>query len=83
MWGCWTKWEEVDMATTDEMMDCLWSVKRFARWLYELDDADEPSKSQINYIGHMCKDGKLPAVKVGKKWRIDVRRILNGGKHGK
>ena len=63
------------MATIDDMMDCLWTVKRFARWKYE---TDEPSKSNINQVGRMCVEGKLPAVKVGGQWRIDVRQILKG-----
>ena len=54
-------------------MDSLWTVKRFARWKYE---TDEPTKAQINVVGRQCKDGTLPARKVGKQWRIDVAKIL-------
>ena len=30
----------------------------------------------------LCRDGKIPAAKVGREWRIDrdaLRRYLNGG----
>jgi len=55
-------------------MDDLWDVKRFCRWKYGLDG--EPSKSQKNTVSQMCRDGTLPAVKVGAKWRIDTSQIL-------
>jgi len=63
-------------------MDDLWSVKRFCRWRYELADGVEPTKSQENIVTKMCRDGTLPAVKVGAQWRIDTSRILEDAKHG-
>ena len=56
-------------------MEDLWTVKRFAKWKYE---TDEPTKSQINTVIRMCRDGVLPAAKVGKQWRIDTAEILKG-----
>lgn len=68
------------MATIDDMMDCLWTVKRFAAWKY---GTDEPTKSNVNQVYRMCKEGNLPALKLGKQWRIDVRKILEGARYGK
>lgn len=28
------------------------------------------------YISRMCKQGKIPATKVGKEWRIPTRKAL-------
>ena len=56
-------------------MACLWSVGKFAKWKYE---TDEPTKAQHNTVLHMCQEGTLPAVKIGREWRIDVRKILEG-----
>ncbi len=63
-------------------MDDLWSVERFCRWFYELPDDAKPSKSQANTVSQMCRDGVLPAVKVGIKWRIDTSQILEEVRHG-
>lgn len=57
----------------DERMDCLWTVRRFAKWKYE---TYEPTKAQVNAVSRQCRDGVLPAAKVGREWRIDVARIL-------
>ena len=59
----------------DERMDSLWTVKRFARWKYE---TDEPTKAQVNVVARQCFNGTLPAVKVGKEWRIDTFELLKG-----
>lgn len=59
-------------------MDDLWTVKRFCRWKYE---TEEPTKAQLNVVSRMCKDGTLPAVKVGKEWRIDTAEILRGARN--
>ena len=53
-------------------MDELWTAKRFCRWQFELDDDAEPTKSQMNTIYYMCRSGSLPAVRVGREWRIDT-----------
>ena len=60
-------------------MDDLWTVRRFAKWKY---GTDEPTKAQENSIRHMCQDGTLPAAKVGREWRIDTMRILEGVRNG-
>ena len=57
----------------DERMDSLWTVKRFAKWKYE---TDEPTKAQVNVVSRQCKNGILPARKVGNEWRIDVGKVL-------
>ena len=59
----------------EERMACLWTVEKFARWKY---DTDAPTKAQRNMVTRMCQQGRLPAVKVGREWRIDVRKILEG-----
>lgn len=56
-------------------MDDLWSVKRFCRWCYE---CDEPTAGQVVSVQRMCRDGTLPAVKVGRAWRIDTTEIMKG-----
>lgn len=61
-------------------MDALWTIKRFARWRYELPDGAEPTKDQINTVTKMCREGAVPAVKVGTQWRIDTRKILEGAR---
>lgn len=61
--------EEVDMAN----MDDLWTARRFAMWKY---GTREPTKGQVQTVMRMCQDGKLPAAKVGREWRIDVSKIL-------
>lgn len=71
--------EEVDMASIDERMGWLWTVKKFAAWKY---DVEEPSKSNVKTVNDMCRDGKLPCVKLGREWRINVREILEGAKSG-
>ena len=62
------------------MMDDLWTVRRFARWFFELPDDAEPTKSHINSINARCREGKLPAIKVCNMWRIDVSEIMKGVK---
>lgn len=59
-------------------MDYLWTIKRFCRWRYELPDGAEPTKGQINTVSKMCREGVLPAVRVGNQWRIDTKRIMEG-----
>ena len=61
-------------------MDDLWTVRRFAKWFYELGET-EPSKSQINSINARCREGKLPAFKLCGSWRIDISEIRKGLKH--
>lgn len=63
-----------------ENVDNLWSIKRFARWRYELPDGAEPTKGQLNTVTKMCREGTVPAVKVGTQWRIDTRKILEGAR---
>lgn len=60
-------------------MDDLWTVKRFAKWKYE---TDEPTKAQINTVIRMCRNGVIPAGKVGKEWRIDTAEIVRGVRDG-
>ena len=62
-----------------EMAD-LWDVRKFARWRYGV---REPTKSQVNIVGRMCADGKLPARKMGGKWYIDTREILREFERGR
>lgn len=61
-------------------MDHLWTIRRFARWKYE---TDEPTVAQENTVRHMCQRGVLPAVKVGREWRVDTAEILKGVGYGK
>ena len=60
-------------------MDDLWSVIRFCKWKY---DTEEPTKAQRNSVMKMCRNGVLPAVKVGREWRIDTAEILRGVRNG-
>ncbi|MBQ6491090.1 MAG: helix-turn-helix domain-containing protein [Atopobiaceae bacterium] len=30
----------------------------------------------MNTVERMCRDGVLPAVRVGRQWRIDTRKIM-------
>lgn len=62
------------------MIDSLWTARRFAKWYFELPDDAEPTKSHINAINAHCRDGKLPAIKICGKWRIDVSEIMKGVK---
>ena len=55
--------------------DDLWTVRRFCKWKYE---TDFPTKAQINAVSRMCLDGTLPAMKVGREWRIDTAEIMRG-----
>ena len=57
----------------DERMASLWTVRKFAQWKYE---TCEPTKAQLNVVARQCFDGILPAVKVGKEWRIDTFELL-------
>ena len=63
----------------EERVDDLWTVKRFAKWKYE---TDEPTKAQINTVIRMCRNGVIPAGKVGKEWRIDTAEIMRGVRDG-
>ena len=62
-------------------MDDLWTVRRYCVWKYNLPDGTEPKKSQVNTVSKLCRDGKLPAVKLCGEWRIDTSEILRGLKH--
>lgn len=62
-------------------MENLWSIRRFCKWRYELPDGAEPTKGQLNSVTRMCREGTLPAVKVGKQWRIDTGKIIEGVKN--
>ena len=57
-------------------MDHLWSIKRFCRWRYELADDAVPTRGQVNTVERMCRDGVLPAVRVGRQWRIATRTSM-------
>ena len=57
-------------------MDDLWTVERFCRWKYGLADGEKPTHSMFNSVERMCKNGILPAAKVGMCWRIDTTEIL-------
>lgn len=57
----------------DERMQSLWTVKKFACWKFE---TENPSTSQLTTVCRMCKNGTLPAAKIGKEWRIDVANIM-------
>lgn len=59
----------------DEQMASLWTVKRFCRWKY---DTDEPTKAQLNTVYKMCAEKKLPVLKYGREWRIDIDEFLKG-----
>lgn len=50
------------------------SVKAFSRIYYQdkLEDGQEPTKAMQNTVTQMCRDGVLPARKLGKKWFIEV-----------
>ena len=60
-------------------MDELWTARRFAAWKYE---TDEPTQGQVNTVLKMCQRGTLPAVKIGREWRIDTRQILEKVRNG-
>ena len=64
-------------------MDDLWTVRRFAKWFFELPDDAEPTKSHINSINARSREGKLPAIKVCNMWRIDVSEIMKEARHAK
>ena len=50
------------------------SVKAFSRVYFQdrLKGEDEPTKSMQDTITRMCRDGILPARKLGRKWFIEV-----------
>ena len=54
-------------------MHDLWTVNEFAQWKHK---TRSPSKAQENAVRQMCRDGTLPAKKVGMAWRINTRKIL-------
>jgi len=64
----------------DELMANLWTVKKFAKWKYrdelEKRGLEEPTKAQVNVVTRQCLNGILPAKKIGKEWRIDVRELV-------
>ena len=62
-------------------MNDLWTVRRFAQWFFDLPDDVKPTKAQINSINARCREGKLPAVKIGGSWRVDTSEILRMVKH--
>ena len=64
-------------------MDDLWTVRRYCIWKYNLPDGTEPKKSQVNTVSKLCRDGKLPAMKLCGEWRIDVSEIMKEVRHAK
>ena len=58
--------------------DDLWTVRRFSKWKFE---TEEPTKAQINVVTRMCRNGTLPAMKIGKEWRIDTAEIMRGARN--
>ena len=70
---------KVEGGLMDEQMASLWTVKRFCKWKY---DTDEPTKAQLNTVYKMCAKKKLPALKCGREWRIDIEKFLEGLSHG-
>ena len=48
----------------------IMNVEQMARLMYGLDDCETPTKSQKNRVTELCRDGKLEALKVGRRWLI-------------
>lgn len=60
-------------------MDYLWDLDRFGLWYY----GREPTKSQRKELTRKCRDGVVPAVKVGTQWFVDTMEILEGVEHAR
>jgi hypothetical protein len=43
------------------------NVETLASMVYGV---DEPSKAQRNGVAKLCREGRVPAVKVGRRWLI-------------
>lgn len=56
-------------------MQELMTVKKFCRTYYEIGDSEEPTKTQQNAVARMCRDGSIPAQKLGKKWFVKVGEL--------
>lgn len=59
-------------------MDHLWPLDRFSRWFYQ---TDAPTKGERDELTKMCRERRLPAVKLGRKWFVDTREILKEAQH--
>ncbi len=53
-------------------------VKRFCAIYYGLGDDDEPTKAQRNSVARMCRNGTIPALRIGKRWFVVMDEILKG-----
>ena len=59
--------------------DTTTNVKGLARIIY---GTDEPSRAMTNHVAKLCREGKVPAVKCGRRWvvRIEWPTVSEGGK---
>ena len=52
--------------------ETIMNVEQMARAVYGLDADSVPSKSQRNRIREMCREGKVPAIKCGRRWVVKL-----------
>ena len=50
----------------------IMNTESMARVLYGVADGEAPTESQLNSVTEMCRQGKLDAVKAGRRWLIRV-----------
>lgn len=60
--------------------ESIMNVEDVARALYGTPEGERPSKSQLNSVASLCRNGKLQAMKAGKRWLIRMEwPTSNGG----
>lgn len=60
-------------------MESLWPLERFAGWYY---GTESMTKGQRDELTKMCRERRLPAVKLGRKWFVDTAEIERRARHG-
>ena len=63
-------------------------MKRYEKWLEEYGVVMKPGevakelRMHPTHIRELCREGKLPAVQIGNRWRIDTERLIVQLKNG-
>jgi len=65
----------LDGVRTTNGGDMVMNLDQYCRVRYGLEKDEKPTKSQRNTVSRMCRDGTLDAVKSGRKWIINERRL--------
>lgn len=56
-------------------------LRSYVRTYYELGEDEEPTKSQVNHVEKLARDGVLAgAYQVGRLWFVDMEEVRNGSK---